>query len=238
MVKQNSMKIFTSVVVAIFLGMGVISCGQAVPPQQRDNIAANFSKGKEAGILSKYSQATFAAGCFWHEETLFESLKGVKEVVSGYSGGTTANPTYEDIETGATGHAETVNIYYDSSVITFPMLLKTYFEAMESPTQVNGQGPDHGTQYRSIIFFRNEKERSLSEQMVKKLNDSGGYGAPIAATVQPMVKFWEAEGYHQDYINTHTDNPYVYSVSIPGIARFQAKHPEMVKPGRNFATGR
>jgi peptide-methionine (S)-S-oxide reductase len=101
--------------------------------------------------LSKYSQATFAAGCFWHEEAMFESIKGVKEAISGYAGGTTANPSYEGIEEGNTGHAETVNVYYDSTQIDYPTLLKIYFSGQD-PTQVNGQGPDRGTQYRSIVF--------------------------------------------------------------------------------------
>src|SRR5436853_5732394 len=119
----------------------ISSCAQKTKKQ------SNSSKTD----LSKYSQATFAAGCFWHEEALFESIKGVKEAVSGYAGGTTKSPTYEGIEEGNTGHAETVNVFYDSAVVTYPQLLKIYFSGQD-PTQVNGQGPDHGTQYRSILF--------------------------------------------------------------------------------------
>src|SRR5262249_13386828 len=105
--------------------------------------------------FKNYSVATFAAGCFWHEEALFESVKGVKEAVSGYAGGTTSNPTYEMVETGNTGHAETVNVYYDPKVVSYETLVKVFF-AGQDPTQVNGQGPDHGTQYRSIAFYRND----------------------------------------------------------------------------------
>src|SRR5258706_11640266 len=147
---------------------------------------AGCSQGKgktqthpSAKELSKYSQATFAAGCFWHEEALFESVKGVKEAISGYAGGNTSNPTYESIETGSTGHAETVNVYYDSSIITFSTLLKVYF-AGQDPTDVNGQGPDRGTQYRSIAFYRNNAEKAMIENYIKNLNAAGKYNRSIA----------------------------------------------------------
>jgi peptide-methionine (S)-S-oxide reductase len=218
----------------ILIAASLSSCGQSVSSQIAKAIAANFSKDKVPADLSKYSQATFAAGCFWHEETLFESVKGVVDGVSGYAGGTMKNPTYEDVETGNTGHAETVNIYYDSSQITYPMLLKVYFESQEDPTQVNGQGPDEGTQYRSIVFYRNAKEKAMTEQYIQKMKASGKYSKPIAAQVVPYTVFWNAEGYHQHYINHNTDNPYVQNVSIRDIARFQAAYPDMIKPGHSF----
>ena len=221
---------------AILLSASLSSCGQpVVSTHTAKEVAANFRTDVVPQDLSKYSQATFAAGCFWHEETLFESIKGVVDGVSGYAGGTTGHPTYEDVETGNTGHAETVNIYYDSSKISYATLLKIYFESMEDPTQVNGQGPDEGTQYRSIVFYRNDKERTMAEQYISDLNKSGKYRKPIAAQVMPYTAFWPAEDYHQHYINTHTDEPYVSNVSIRDIARFQATHPELVKPGHNFA---
>jgi peptide-methionine (S)-S-oxide reductase len=225
----------TYLISALLIIASLSSCGQAASQQDVNTIAANFSKDPVPKDLSKYSQATFAAGCFWHEETLFESIKGVVNGVSGYAGGKTQSPTYEDVETGATGHAETVNIYYDSSKITYPALLKIYFEAQEDPTQVNGQGPDEGTQYRSVVFYRNEKEKALAEQYIQELNKSGKYKAPVAAQVVPFTVFWPAEDYHQHYIDHNTDNPYVRNVSIRGISRFQAQHPEMIKPGHSFA---
>ena len=183
--------------------------------------------------LTKYRQATFAAGCFWHEEALFESIKGVKEAVSGYAGGKTSNPSYESIESGATGHAETVNVYYDTTVITYPMLLRVFFEGQD-PTQVNGQGPDRGTQYRSIVFYRNASERSLAEKYISQLNASHKYSSPVAAQVVPFTKFWEAESYHQDYIQHNPDGGYVQHVSIPEIRKFQKANPQMIKPGHEF----
>src|SRR6476659_5986871 len=124
--------------------LSLAACGQKTKKMLATNQKIDSKQ------LSKYSQATFAAGCFWHEEALFESIKGVKEAVAGYAGGSTNNPTYEGIEEGNTGHAETVNVYYDPAVISYQELLKIYFSGQD-PTQVNGQGPDHGTQYRSIL---------------------------------------------------------------------------------------
>ena len=227
---MNRISVFLSTILVV----SITSCGQTVSPQKAKVVAQNFSRDDVPKDLSKYSQATFAAGCFWHEETLFESIKGVIDGVSGYAGGTKADPTYEDVETGTTGHAETVNIYYDSTKITYAQLLRIYFEAQEDPTQVNGQGPDNGTQYRSIIFYRNSGEKAMAEAYIKELNKSGKYTAPIAAQVMPYTLFWRAEDYHQHYIDHNTDNPYVQNVSIRDIARFQAAHPEMVKPGHSF----
>jgi peptide-methionine (S)-S-oxide reductase len=225
----------TYLAAAVLVAFSLCSCGQSGPAPDVKTIAANFSKDPIPADLSGYSQATFAAGCFWHEETLFESIKGVVNGVSGYAGGSTRSPTYEDVETGTTGHAETVNIYYDSSQVSYATLLKIYFESQEDPTEVNGQGPDKGTQYRSIVFYRNDKEKAMIEQAIQDLNHSGKYKQPVAAQVMPLKEFWRAEDYHQHYIDHNTDNPYVAGVSIRGIARFQSQHPELVKRGHNFA---
>ncbi len=183
--------------------------------------------------LSKYSKAYFAAGCFWHEEALFESVKGVKEAVSGYSGGTTSNPSYEDVATGNTGHAESVEVYYDPAQISYETLLNVYF-AGQNPTQVNGQGPDLGTEYRSIAFFTNDAEKKSIEQKIQQMNASGKYNAPIAAQVMPLKKFWVAEDYHQDFIAHHPNQGYVQAVSIPEIREFQKEYPQLIKPDHRF----
>ena len=200
---------------------------------QKSTKSGSNSKSINNKELSTLSQATFAAGCFWHEEALFESVKGVKEAISGYAGGNTQKPTYESIESGSTGHAETVNVYYDSSVITYPTLLEVYF-AGQDPTDVNGQGPDRGTQYRSIAFYRNNAEKSMIQEYIKKLNSSGKYNKPIAVQVAPLVKFWEAEDYHQDYIQHNPDGGYVQNVSIPEIRHFQKLYPQLVKSDHKF----
>jgi peptide-methionine (S)-S-oxide reductase len=186
-----------------------------------------------AAQLKNYSVATFAAGCFWHEEALFESVKGVKEAISGYAGGTTSNPTYEVVETGTTGHAESVDVYYDPKEISYETLVKIFF-AGQDPTQVNGQGPDHGTQYRSIAFYRTPEEKSIIENQVKELTASGKYKKPIATQVVPFTKFWQAEDYHQNYIEHNPDNTYVQYVSIPEIKEFQKAYPQLVKSDHVF----
>src|SRR3954467_14822320 len=166
------MKKIESLLCLVLLVLTLSSCAQGTkkPVSERK---------LSAGELAKFSQATFAAGCFWHEEALFQSIKGVKEAVSGYAGGATQRPTYEGIEEGNTGHAETVNVYYDSSVVTYPQLLKIYFSGQD-PTQVNGQGPDHGTQYRSILFYRTDAEKKMAEDYIAFMKISGKYKAPIA----------------------------------------------------------
>jgi peptide-methionine (S)-S-oxide reductase len=198
---------------------------------------AQKTKKKQASAaktdLSKYSQATFAAGCFWHEEAMFESLKGVHEVVSGYAGGTIKNPTYENHGEGRSSHAETVNVYYDSSVITYPTLLKVYFSGQD-PTATNGQHPDYGPQYRSVLFYRNNTEKLLAENYIRQLNASKKYNRPIAVQVVPFTKFWEAENYHQDYIKNNPNQGYVQSVSIPEIKKVQKEYPQLVKAGHFY----
>src|ERR1051325_8866513 len=146
--KRASLLLLLSVLI-----FSLYACGQRV-----EKTIPAVVVGGQPKDLSKYSVATFAAGCFWHEEALFESVKGVAEAVSGYAGGSTEHPGYEQVATGATGHAETVNVYYDSAAIDYPTLLRLYL-AGQDPTSVNGQGPDRGTEYRSIIFYRNAAER-------------------------------------------------------------------------------
>lgn len=177
--------------------------------------------------LTKYSVATFASGCFWCVEAVFESVKGVEEAVSGYAGGKEPNPTYEKVGQHTTGHAETVQVYYDSSIVSYPTLLKVYF-ASQDPTQVNGQGPDEGSSYRSIIFYRNSKERSLAKSYISEIQKN--FSKPIAAQVVPFEKFWKAEEYHQDFIKHNPNVGYVRMESIPRIKRFQKKFPELIKP--------
>jgi peptide-methionine (S)-S-oxide reductase len=162
---------------------------------------------------------------------VFESVKGVEEAVSGYAGGKEPNPTYEKVGSHTTGHAETVQIYYDPSLVSYATLLKVYF-ASQDPTQVNGQGPDNGASYRSIIFYRNADEKMEAEKYIAQLQKK--YSKPIAAEVVPFEKFWKAENYHQDYVEHNPDVPYVRMESIPRIRRFQKQYPELIRPDHKF----
>lgn len=180
----------------------------------------------EIPLQNGNAKAYFASGCFWCVENIYEDIKGVNEVISGYSGGHTKNPTYESSNTGKTGHAETVEVIYDPKIISFSTLVDVYF-ASQNPTQINGQGNDKGSQYRSIIFYQNAEQKEIIEAkksaLAKKLN------ATIAAEIYPFQKFWVAEDYHQDYEKKHPDDPYIKNVSIPRYERFKAKFPELIK---------
>ncbi|NRR91135.1 peptide-methionine (S)-S-oxide reductase MsrA [Winogradskyella undariae] len=172
------------------------------------------------------AKAYFASGCFWCVEAIFESVKGVEESISGYSGGFTKNPTYAASNTGKTGHAEAVEIIYDPEIISFKELVDVYFGS-QIPTQVNGQGPDHGSQYRSIIFYQNKEQKKVIED--KKAALSKELDAKIAAEVYPFQKFWVAEDYHQNYERLHPNQGYIQGVSIPRLNKFKAKFPELLK---------
>lgn len=172
------------------------------------------------------AKAYFASGCFWCVEAVYESVKGVEEAISGYSGGFTENPTYSLSNTGATGHAEAIEVIYDPKVVSFETLVDVYF-ASQDPTQVNGQGPDKGSQYRSIIFYQNDEQKKIIE--AKKAALAKTLNAEIAAEVYPFQKFWIAEDYHQNYERLNPNQGYIRNVSIPRLRRFQAKMPEVLK---------
>ena len=192
-------------------------------PKQTDVINA---KPVEVPLQNGKSKAYFASGCFWCVEAIYESIKGVDEVISGYSGGHTKNPTYEASNTGKTGHAEAVEVIYDPKVVSFATLVDVYFGS-QNVTQVNGQGNDIGSQYRSIIFYQNEAQKQIilekKETLAKKLNKK------IAAEVYPFQKFWVAEDYHQDYKRLHPNNSYIQNVSVPRFNDFKKKFPELLK---------
>ncbi len=156
----------------------------------------------------------------------------MKEAVSGYSGGRTKNPTYEEVCSHTTGHTETVQVFYDPKMINYPTLLEVYF-ASQDPTQVEGQGPDHGDSYRSVIFYHNASQRDLAEAYKKQLDASGKYSRPIAVIIQPLEVFYLAEAYHQNYEKQHPDNPYVRNVSVPRINKMKAQFPQLLKKNHN-----
>lgn len=179
--------------------------------------------------LSKYETAYFASGCFWCVEAIFESVKGVKEAVSGYSGGKEKNPTYQQVGGGQSSHAEAIEVYYDPEVISFTALVQVFFGSHD-PTSLNSQGPDHGTQYRSIAFYKNEEEKKIIEAYIAALVEQKIYdGDPITTEITSFEKFWIAEDYHQDYEKKHPNNFYITNVSIPRLNRFKANFKEYLK---------
>ena len=212
-------KIFPVIILAI-----LFSCQNTAQNSKQDEIktATPIEVPLENGVAKAY----FASGCFWCVEAIYESVIGVNEVISGYSGGHTKNPTYEASNTGRTGHAEAVEVIYNPKIVSFKTLVDVYF-ASQNPTQINGQGPDNGSQYRSIIFYQNDDQKQIIE--TKKSNLAKELNKTVAAEVYPFQKFWPAEDYHQDYERLHPNNSYIRNVSIPRIKKFKAKMPEVLK---------
>ncbi len=175
----------------------------------------------------KIKVAYFGSGCFWCVEAIFETVKGVKEAESGYCGGTTKNPTYEQICTGKTGHAETVKVTYDPNVISYSDLLRVFFNSHD-PSTLNQQGPDRGTQYRSVIFYTNDIEEKLAKDYIKNLREKKTF-KEITTTLEPYKTFYPAESYHQDFEKRNPDYPYVKQVSVPRLKAFKNKTKDLLK---------
>lgn len=210
---------------SIFTLLFLFSCQNQAQTNPKQEAVIN-SKPVEVPLQNGKAKAYFASGCFWCVEAIYESVKGVDEVISGYSGGHTKNPTYDSSNTGRTGHAEAVEVIYDPKVVSFSDLIDVYFGS-QNVTQVNGQGNDRGSQYRSIIFYQNDTQKKIIEEkkaaLAKQLN------AKIAAEIYPFQKFWIAEDYHQNYEKLHPENPYIQNVSIPRLNRFKKKFPHLLK---------
>ncbi len=192
-----------------------------------------FSSDKEIKKSTKMvkskelSVAYFASGCFWCVESIYETVNGVGEVINGYAGGHTTNPTYETTSTGKTGHAETVAVYYDASIVDFKTLVEVFFGSHD-PTTKNGQYPDFGSQYRSIAFYKTTLEKEIILSVIKRLNKEV-YNGKIVTEVTEFTTFYKAEDYHQNYKRLHPDNPYVQRISIPRLNRFKSSFPDILK---------
>ncbi|WP_298515951.1 peptide-methionine (S)-S-oxide reductase MsrA [uncultured Kordia sp.] len=180
--------------------------------------------------LNKYETAYFASGCFWCVEAIFESVKGVKEVVSGYAGGKAETANYQLVSAGRTDHAEAVKVYYDSKVVSYETLVKVFFGSHD-PTTLNRQGPDAGRQYRSAIFYKNDGEKKIVDTYIAQLKKENVFRGTITTEIAKYTAFYDAEDYHQDYEARNPNNPYIKGVSIPRLKRFQKKFPELLKKG-------
>lgn len=181
-------------------------------------------------MSAKTDTATLATGCFWCTEAIFQRLKGVVKVISGYSGGHVANPTYEEVCTGATGHAEACQVIYDPAVISFDELLKVFWKTHD-PTTLNRQGNDVGTQYRSVVFYHNNYQKDRAEHFKAALDSSGIYNNPIVTTIEPFSNFYSAEEYHQDYFNSNPNQMYCRLVIQPKVEKFEKVFKDELKAG-------
>jgi peptide-methionine (S)-S-oxide reductase len=168
-----------------------------------------------------------AGGCFWGVQAVFQHVKGVTSATSGYAGGTVKNPGYEDVSSGETGHAESVEISYDPSQITLGQLLKVFFSVAHDPTELNRQGPDSGTQYRSAIFFTTPDQQRIAQAYVNQLNQAEVFSRPIVTQIAPLKAFYRAEDYHQNYATNHPDNPYIATFDLPKVQHLQQQFPNL-----------
>lgn len=174
-------------------------------------------------------KAVFAGGCFWGVDAVFKHVKGVKQVVSGYSGGSRATAEYETVSTGRTGHAESVEITYDPAQVTFGQLLKVFFAVAHDPTELNRQGPDTGTQYRSSIFYRNDEQKRVAEAYIQQLDAARVFKHPIVTKVVPFEAFYPAEGYHQNFLERNPTYPYIVYNDLPKLEALKKQLPELCK---------
>lgn len=173
--------------------------------------------------------ATVAGGCFWGIQAVFQHVKGVLSATSGYAGGTVKNPDYEMVSSGRTGHAESVQIVYDPSQVTYGELLRVFFSVAHDPTQLNRQDPDEGTQYRSVIFYSNDEQKKIAEAYVAQLGQAKVYKHKIVTQIVPLQAFYPAEGYHQNYAELHPNQPYIVYNDAPKVANLRKEFPEIYK---------
>ena len=197
------------------------SASSAVTVPSSSPPAASPSPGEKGEQM-----AVFAGGCFWGVEAVFEHLKGVTNVTSGYSGGSKQTADYETVSGGKTGHAESVKVKFDPSVVTYPQLLEVFFSVAHDPTQLDYQGPDHGTQYRSAIFYTDDEQRQAALAYIEKMKLDKVYSAPIVTQIVPLEAFYDAESYHQDYMKHNPNEPYIVYNDAPKVAALKKKFPD------------
>lgn len=200
------------------LACNTSSAAVKIPDPASDSPLAK-SKGSETAVL--------AGGCFWGIQAVFEHVRGVSAVTAGYSGGTAQTAQYETVSSGSTGHAESVKIVYDPSRISYGQLLKVYFSVAHDPTQLNRQGPDDGTQYRSVIFYSGDEQRRVAQAYIDQLNNAKVFSSTIVTQVVPLRAFYAAEDYHQDYAVHHPDDLYIRMNDLPKVEHLKQQLPEL-----------
>lgn len=179
--------------------------------------------------------AVFAGGCFWGIEAVFEHVRGVVRATSGYAGGSVADPSYEDVSSGETGHAESVEVVYDSTQVSYATLLEIFFTVAHDPTELDRQGPDVGTQYRSIVFFTSEAQRQAVQAYIASLTRAHAFSAPIVTEVKPLTRFYPAEAYHQDFAEKHPLYPYIVFNDRPKVQRLRQRFPALYREALHTA---
>jgi peptide-methionine (S)-S-oxide reductase len=216
--------ILMTLVIAFTASLGCSAASKPpIPPPVTDN-ALSQTPGKQTAV--------FAGGCFWGTQSVFERVKGVLQTTAGYSGGSAATATYEQVGQENTGHAESVKVVYDPSTITYGQLLRIFFSVAHDPTQLNRQGPDVGESYRSVIFYANDEQQKISKAYIAQLDAAKVFHKPIVTQVVPLKGFYDAEAYHQDYALHNPDNPYILVCDRPKIEALKQQFPELFKDYR------
>ena len=208
-------------------GMTIVSGALCLSAARLPNAAVD-----QTATPKKSETAVFAGGCFWGVEAVFESLNGVTNAVSGYAGGSKLTAHYEIVGTGVTGHAESVQVTYDPSQISYGQLLKVYFSVAHDPTELNRQGPDEGTQYRSAIFYANDEQKRIAEAYIKQLTAAKAFAEPIVTKLTPLQAFYPAEDHHQDFVKRNPRQGYVVHNDLPKLDALRAEFPQLIKGGK------
>lgn len=211
--------IVTTLAVALLVPLCALAAQPFPDPAVDTPLAA--AKGRETAVL--------AGGCFWGVEAVFDHLKGVKSVVAGFSGGSKSTAHYETVTTGSTGHAESVKITYDPSRVTYGQLLKIFFSVAHDPTELNRQGPDEGTQYRSAIFYADAEQKKVAEAYIRQLDQARVFRRPIVTQVTPFQAFYAAEDYHQNFVEKNPTYPYVVYNDLPKLSHLKKQYPDLYR---------
>ena len=219
----NAVRILAGVVVAGALLMGVKR--MVLGAERKEPLPAPAVD--EQHPTAKHETAVFAGGCFWGVQTTFERIKGVTATTAGYSGGSAATATYDQVSTEKTGHAESVKIVFDPSRISYGTLLRVFFSVVHDPTQLNRQGPDVGTSYRSVIFYSTPEQQKIAEAYIAQLDAAHAFPKKIVTEVTPLKAFYGAEDYHQDYAEKNPNNPYIQVCDVPKVAALKQQFPEL-----------
>ena len=226
--------VFRATVIAGLIGT-VASCTRAdaapLLPDPAESAATSDAvvAAPVSGAVVKLDTAVFAGGCFWGVEAVFRHVRGVSSSVSGYAGGTTVRPSYEQVSTGDTGHAEAVQVIYDPAVVSYGTLLKVFFSVAHDPTELNRQGPDVGTQYRSAIFTRSDVQAAAVKSYISQLTSASTFRKPIVTQVAPLAKFWPAEAHHQNYLASNLTQPYIVYNDLPKLDALKKNYPDLYR---------
>lgn len=227
---MNRKVVFGMSFIALIAAIGLVVGGNRLAASSAaDRCDSNLSESRTLPIAAKdgAQTAVFAGGCFWGVEAVFEHVKGVQSAVSGYSGGTKQTADYETVSSGQTGHAETVSVTFDPTQVSYQQLLAVFFTVAHNPTEMNRQGPDTGTQYRSAIFYANDEQKQAAETYIAELTKAKIYSAPIVTQVVPLRAFYPAEEYHQDYLAHHPTQRYIVINDLPKVEQLKKQFPEL-----------